>query len=74
MQEIQILSLGQEDPMEKEKATHSTILVWEIQWIEKSSRLQFMGLERVGHDLATKQKQQQTTRFYTIIILLEKLN
>ena len=59
---------------EKEMATHSTILVWEIQWIEKSSRLQFMGLERVGHDLATKQKQQQTTRFYTIIILLGKLN
>ena len=66
--------LGQEDPLEKEMATHSTILVWEIQWIEKSSRLQFMGLERVGHDLATKQKQQQTTRFYTIIILLGKLN
>ena len=33
-----------------------------------------MGLERVGHDLATKQKQQQTTGFYTIIILLGKLN
>ena len=66
--------LSQEDPLEKEMATHSSILVWEIQWIEKSSQLQSMGLERVGHNLATKQKQQQTTRFYTIIVLLGKLN
>ena len=69
-----VQSLGQEDPLEKEMVTHSSILVWEIPWIEKSSRLQSMGLERVGHDLATKQKQQQTTGFYTIIILLGKLN
>ena len=69
-----VQSLGQEDRLEKEMVTHSSILVWEIPWIEKSSRLQSMGLERVGHDLATKQKQQQTTGFYTIIILLGKLN
>ena len=69
-----VQSLGQEDPLEKEMVTHSSILVWEIPGIEKSSRLQSMGLERVGHDLATKQKQQQTTGFYNIIILLGKLN
>ena len=43
-------SLGQEDPLEKEMATHSNILAWEISWMEKPGRLQFMGSERVGHD------------------------
>ena len=39
MQETWVQFLGQEDPLEKEMATHSSILVWEIQWIEKSSQL-----------------------------------
>jgi len=49
-------SLGQEDPLEKEMATHSSALAWEIPWTEEPGRLQSMGLQRVGHDLATKQQ------------------
>ena len=41
--------LGQEDPLEKEMATHSSILAWRIPWIEEPDRLQSMGLQ-VGHD------------------------
>ena len=48
-------SLGWENPLEKETATHSSILAWEITWTEKPCRLQSMGLQRVRHDLATKQ-------------------
>ena len=43
MQETQILSLGQEDPLEKEMAAHSSILAWEIPWTEEPGRLQSMG-------------------------------
>ena len=43
-------SLGQEDPLEKEMATHSSILAWRIPWTEEPGRLQSMGLQRVGHD------------------------
>ena len=52
------LILGQEDPLEKEMATHSSILAWGIPCTEEPGRLQSMGLQRVGHDLATKQQQQ----------------
>ena len=45
MQETQAQSLGQEDPLEKEMATHSGILAWEIPWTEKPARLQSMGLQ-----------------------------
>ena len=47
MQEMWVQSLGEEDPLEKEVATHSSILVWEIPWTEKPGRLQCMGLQRV---------------------------
>ena len=53
-QEMQILSLGQEDPLEKEMATYSSILAWEITWTEEPGSL--WGPKRVGHDLATKQQ------------------
>ena len=53
MQEMQFRSLAWEDPLEKEMATHSSILAWEILWTEEPGGLQSMGLERVGHDLAT---------------------
>ena len=53
MQETGIGSLGWEEPLEKEMATHSTILAWEIPWTEKPHGLQSMGLQRVGHDLVT---------------------
>ena len=50
MQETQVQSLGWEDLLEKEMATHSSILSWEIPWTEESGRLQSMGSQRVGHD------------------------
>ena len=45
-----VQSLGQEDPLEKEMATHSSTLAWKIPWIEELGRLQSMGLQRVGDD------------------------
>ena len=53
MWETWVQSLGQEDLLEKEMATHSSILAWRIPWMEEPGRLQFMGLQRVGHDWAT---------------------
>ena len=47
MQETWVLSLGWEDPLEKGKATHSSILAWRIPWTEGPGRLQSMGLQRV---------------------------
>ena len=50
MQETWVQSLGWEDPLEKGKATHSSILVWRIPWTEEPGGLQSMGSQRVGHD------------------------
>ena len=50
MQETWIPSLGQEDPLVKGMATHSSILAWRIPWIEEPGGLQSMRLQRVGHD------------------------
>ena len=50
MWETRVRSLGWEDPLEKEMATHSSTLGWKIQWTEQCGRLQSMGLQRVGHD------------------------
>ena len=47
--ETWVRSLGREDPLEKEMATHSSILAWRIPWTEELGRLQFMGSQRVGH-------------------------
>ena len=55
MQETQTQSLGWEDALEKEMAIHSSILTWEILQREEPGELQFMGLPRVGHNLATEQ-------------------
>ena len=49
------LILGQDDPLEEEMATHSSILAWRIPWTRDPGRLQSMGSQRVGHDLATTQ-------------------
>ena len=68
VQEMWVCSLGQEDPLNKEMATHSSMLSWEIPWIEEPGRLQSMGLQRVRHDLVTK-----THTHIIIIIILEKL-
>ena len=48
--ETQVQSLGQEDLLEKEMATHSSILAWKIPWVEEPGGLQSMGSKRVGHD------------------------
>ena len=50
MQETQVQSLGQEDPLEKGMATHSSILAWRIPWTEEADGLQSMGSQRAGPD------------------------
>ena len=50
MWETWVRSLGREDPLEKEMATHCSILAWRIPWTEKPGGLQSMGSQRVGHD------------------------
>ena len=52
--------MGQEDLLEKEIATHSRILAWEIPQTEEPGTLQSMGLQIIGHDLTTKQQQQKS--------------
>ena len=56
MQETQVQALGWEDPLEKGMATHSNNLTWEIPWTEEPGGLQPLGSQRVGQDLATKQR------------------
>ena len=48
--ETRVQSLDQEDPLEKEMATHSSTLAWKIPWTEEPGRVQYMGSQRVGHD------------------------
>ena len=60
MPESQVQSLGWKNPLEKEMATYSSIIAWEIRWTEEHGELQSMGLQRVGHNRVTKQQQ-----FYT---------
>ena len=50
MQEMRVQSLDREDPLEKEMATHSSMLAWEIPWTEEPGGLQPTGSQRVGHD------------------------
>ena len=56
MQETQVQSLSQEDPLEEEMATCPCILAWRIPWTEEAGGLKAMGLQRVKHNLATKQQ------------------
>ena len=49
MRQTRVRTLGQEDPLEKEKATHSSTLGWKIPWMEERGRLQPMGSQKVGH-------------------------
>ena len=56
MQETWVQVLGQEDPLEEGMATHSSTLAWRIPWAEEPGGLQFMGSQKVGHDLASKQQ------------------
>ena len=50
MRETQVQSLNKEDPLEKGKATHSSILAWRIPWTEEPGGLQFIGSQRLGYD------------------------
>ena len=71
MQEMWVRSLGRKDPLEKEMATHSNILAWEILWREEPGGLQSMGLQRVILDLVTKQ-QWRPSNPCSWVLLIEK--
>ena len=58
MQGTQVAFMSWEDPLEKKMAIHSSNLAWEIAWAEEPGGLQSMGLQRAGHDGASKQQQQ----------------
>ena len=58
-QETWVQSLGWEDPLEEEMATHASILAWKIPWTEESGKLQPIGFQRVRHDLATEKKKKK---------------
>ena len=62
MWDTRVRALRWEDPLEKEMATHSSILALEIPWTEEPGGLQSMGSQRVGHDLETTQQKQQTKK------------
>ena len=57
MEDTWVQSLGWKDLLKEEMKTHSSILAWQIPWPEKPGGLEFMGLQRVGQELATKQQQ-----------------
>ena len=62
MWETRVRSLGQEDPLEKEMATHTSTLAWKIPWMEEPDRLQSMGSQRVRHDWATSLTHSEVLR------------
>ena len=81
MQGTWVQSLGQEDPPKKEMALHSSILAWEIPWTGEPGRLQSMGSQGVGHDLAIKRQLRVRVQlynskgtFYCYLILEENFN
>ena len=59
MQEMWVQTLGQENPLEKRMATHSSILAWETPWTEEPGGLKSLGSQRVGHTLVTKEQQKE---------------
>ena len=68
MQEMQVHSLGQEDPLEEGLATHSSILAWRISWTEEPDRLQSMGWQRVGHGWVPFTSHGAHTIFLLVIV------
>ena len=68
MQETRVQSLGQEDPVEEEMATQSSILAWEIPWTEKPGGVQSMGSQRAGHVGATNTFSYWTYKSNTYVI------
>ena len=67
MQETQVRSLGWEDSLEKEMATHSSTLAWKILWTEEPGRLQSMGSQRVRHDLVLNNNKQKNLPHRTVV-------
>ena len=67
-----VRSPGQGDPLEKEMATHSSVLAWRVPWTEEPGGLQSVRSQRVGHDLVTKQQQHIYT--YNGLALLSSIN
>ena len=70
MQEMQVKSLGQEDPLEKEIATHSSILAWEIPWTEEPGGATVHVVIRVGHDSVTKQQQYHSSPCFFVCLFV----
>ena len=60
-------SLGQEDPLEEEMATHSSVLPWKIPWTEKPGGLQFVGSKRVGHNCVTNSLEKKMASHSNIL-------
>ena len=69
MRETRVWSLGQEEPLVKELATHSSVLAWKIPWTEEPGRLQSMGSQRVGYDWATSPHLTSTTYQPTYLLI-----
>ena len=63
IQEMQVQSLGWEDALEEEMATHSSFIAWEIPWTEEPGGLQSVGSKRVGHDRAIEHHTQMQSSF-----------
>ena len=72
MQDMRVQFLGWEDPLKKQKATHSSILAWRIPWTEEPGRLQSMGSQKFGHNLTTEQQQQHIQNHYAAYLKLIK--
>ena len=71
MRDTRVPSLGREDPLEKEMATHSSTLAWRIPWKEQPGRLQSMGLQRVGHDWATSLHFSEGIRIQQTVLVID---
>ena len=67
MQEMQVQFLDRKDPIEKEMATHSSILAWEIPRTEEPGRLQFTKSQRVRLDLVTKEEKKITFKLFPLV-------
>ena len=68
MQETQVWSLGQEDPLEKGMANHASILVWRIPWVEEPGGLQSTGSQRVGHNWVTEHTRTSLHSLWKILL------
>ena len=68
VQETQVPSLGQEDPLEKEMATQSSILAWKTPWTESLMGYSPWDCKKIGHDLGTKQPQRSITKHLILLV------